>query len=327
LLSAQASLRDTRDKVVANTALSYIELDTDRRELEALDQQHSDGERLVEIERERNTAGLSSAMDVTQAELMNAQLELRRLHIQDHMSLLRLRLANLTGLTEDAITPEPASIPGPPALPAVTDMNAILNAHNGALAASEADAQSKQNLAVGDSRKQWWPQIAFGVQYSRYAKFNNYAEYYLRFQHNNFDVGVDVKLPIFDAEARDRANGSAADAVHAREQASLFRLQLGEQTRELSGSLAELRVQQKIAGLQSDYAQENLDAVMTQIQNGPGNPNANPLTPRDEQKARIEERRRYVDKLDADFQLMQAEIQLQRSLGTVEDWAMQASHP
>jgi outer membrane protein TolC len=327
LLSAQASLRDTRDKVVANTALSYIELDTDRRELEALDQQHSDGERLIEIERERNTAGLSSAMDVTQAELMNAQLELRRLHIQDHMSLLRLRLANLTGLAEDAITPEPASIPGPPAPPAITDMNAILNAHNGALAASEADAQSKQNLAVGDSRKQWWPQIAFGVQYSRYAKFNNYAEYYLRFQHNNFDVGVDVKLPIFDAEARDRANASAADAVHAREQANLSRLQIGEQTRELSGGLAELRVQQKIAGLQSDYAQENLDAVMTQIQNGPGNPNANPLTPRDEQKARIEERRRYVDKLDADFQLMQAQIQLQRSLGTIEQWAMQASHP
>ncbi len=327
LLSAQATLRDTRDKVVANTAMSYIELDTDRRELEALDQQHSDGERLVEIERERNTAGLSSAMDVTQAELMNAQLELRRLHIQDHMSLLRLRLANLTGLTEDAINPEPASIPGPPALPAVTDMSAILNAHNSALAASEADVQSKQNLAVGDSRKEWWPQIGFGVQYSRYAKFNNYAQYYLRFQHNNFDVGVDVKLPIFDAEATDRAHASAADAVHAREQASLFRLQLGEQTRELSGSLAELRVQQKIAGLQSDYAQENLDAVMTQIQSGPGNPNANPLTPRDEQRARIEERRRYVDKLDADFQLMQAEIQLQRSLGTVEDWAMQASHP
>jgi outer membrane protein TolC len=327
LLSAQASLRDTRDRVVAVTALSYIELDTDLRELEALDQQHSDGERLVEIERDRNTAGLSSAMDVTQAELMNAQLELRRLHIQDHMSLLRLRLANLTGLTEDAITPEPASIPGSPALPAATDMNAIMNAHNGALAASEADVQSKQNLAVGDSRKEWWPQVGFGVQYSRYAKFNNYAQYYLRFQHNNFDVGVDVKLPIFDAEARDRAHASAADAVHAREQASLFRLQLGEQTRELSGNLAELRAQQKVARLQSDYAQENLDAVMTQIQNGPGNPNANPLTPRDEQKARIEERRRYVDKLDADFQLMQAEIQLQRSLGTVEEWAMQATHP
>ena len=101
LTAAQASMRDTREKVVADAALAYIELDTDRRELEAMDQQYSFGERLVEIERERNAAGLSSAMDVTQAELTNAQLELRRLHIQDHISVLRLRLANLTGLTED----------------------------------------------------------------------------------------------------------------------------------------------------------------------------------------------------------------------------------
>lgn len=327
LAAARAALRNTREKVVADTALNYIELDTDKRELEALDQQHSFGERLVEIERDRNASGLSSAMDVTQAELTNAQLELRRLHIQDHMSLLRLRLANLTGLTEDSIAPEPASIPAPPTAPTTETLNATLSTHSPAIASSEADAQSKQFIAVSDKGKIWRPEVAFGIQYSRYAKFNNYAEYYLRFQHNNFDVGINLVLPIFDAQARDRARGSAADAVHAREQANVFRLQLAEQTRELSGGLAELRVQQKIARLQSDYAQENVDAVMTQLQNGTGNPNAIPLTPRDEQKARIEERRRYVDKLDADFQLMQAEIQLQRSLGTVEEWAMQAVHP
>jgi outer membrane protein TolC len=327
LAAARAALRDRREKVVADTALNYIELDTDKRELEALDQQHSFGERLVEIERERNASGLSSAMDVTQAELTNAQLELRRLHIQDHMSLLRLRLANLTGLTEDSIAPEPASIPAPPTAPTTETLNATLSTHSPAIASSEADAQSKQFIAVSDRGKIWRPEVAFGIQYSRYAKFNNYAEYYLRFQHNNFDVGINLVLPIFDAQARDRARGSAADAVHAREQANVFRLQLAEQTRELSGGLAELRIQQKIARLQSDYAQENVDAVMTQLQNGTGNPNATPLTPRDEQKARIEERRRYVDKLDADFQLMQAEIQLQRSLGTVEEWAVQAVHP
>jgi outer membrane protein TolC len=327
LAAARAALRNTREKVVADTALNYIELDTDKRELEALDQQHSFGERLVEIERDRNASGLSSAMDVTQAELTNAQLELRRLHIQDHMSLLRLRLANLTGLTEDSIAPEPASIPAPPTAPTTETLNATLSTHSPAIASSEADAQSKQFIAVSDRGKIWRPEVAFGIQYSRYAKFNNYAEYYLRFQHNNFDVGINLVLPIFDAQARDRARGSAADAVHAREQANVFRLQLAEQTRELSGGLAELRVQQKIARLQSDYAQENVDAVMTQLQNGTGNPNATPLTPRDEEKARIEERRRYVDKLDADFQLMQAEIQLQRSLGTVEEWAVQAVHP
>jgi outer membrane protein TolC len=327
LTAARASLRDTREKVVADTALAYIELDTDRRELEALDQQHTFGERLVEIERERNASGLSSAMDITQAELTNAQLELRRLHIQDHMSLLRLRLANLTGLTENSIASESASIPAAPVAPTADTLNATLSTHSAAIASSEADAQSKHYIALGDKGKIWRPEIAFGIQYSRYAKFNNYELYYLRFQHNNFDVGINLVLPIFDAQARDRARGSAADAVHAREQADLFRLQLGEQTRELSGSLAELRAQQKIARLQSDFAQENVDAVVTQIQNGSGNPNISPSTPRDEQKVRIEERRRYVDKLDADFQLMQAEIQLQRSLGTVEEWAVQAAHP
>lgn len=327
LVAANASLRDTRQKVVADTALAYIELDTDRRELEALDQQHSFGERLIEIERQRNTAGLSSAMDVTQAELTNAQLELHRLHIQDRMSLLRLRLANLTGLTEDSVTPESSSIPVGPVPPAANTLNATLTTRSGAIASSEADAQSKHYIAIADKVRIFHPEISFGIQYSRYAKFNNYEEYYLRFQHNNFDVGINMTIPIFDAQGRAHARGSAADAVHAREQADLFRLQLGEQTRELSGSLAELRAQQKIARLQSDYAQENVNAVVTQLQNGSGNANATPLTPRDEQKARIEERRRYVDKLDADFQLMQAEIQLQRSLGTIEDWAMQAPHP
>jgi outer membrane protein TolC len=326
LKAAQASLRDTREKVVAQTALTYIELDTDERELEALDQQHSFGEQLVEIERQRNAAGVSSAMDVTQAELTNAQLELRRLHLQDHMALLRLRLANLTGLGEDTMKTESASIPGMPAAPQAETLNATLG-RSAAVASSEADARSKQYVARGDSRKLWRPEIAFGIQYSRYAKFNNYAQYYLRFQHNNFDVGVNMSLPFFDPQARDRARASAADAVHAREQASLFRIQLTEQTRELSGSLAELHAQQKIAQLQSDYAQENVDAVETQLQNGSGSPNSSPLTPRDEQKARIEERRRFVDKLDADFQLMQAEVQLQRTLGTVEEWAMQAPHP
>jgi outer membrane protein TolC len=322
---ARASLKDTRDKVVAQAALAYIELDSSQRALAALDQQHEFGQRLVDIEQQRNTAGLSSAMEVTQAELTNAQLELRRLHLQDHISLLRLRLADLTGLNEDAVTPESATIPGIPAPPA-TNALANLSAQTPAMSAADAEAKSKQFVADADTHKRLRPEIAFGIQYSRYAKFNNYAEYYLRFQHNNFDVGINMTFPIYDPLIKAKARGSAADAVHAREQADLARLQFAEHTRELSGGLDELRAQQKVARLQSEYAQENVDAVLTQLQNGSGNQNATPLSPRDEQKARIEERRRYVDKLDSDFQLMQAQIQLERTLGRVEDWAMQAPH-
>jgi outer membrane protein TolC len=325
LEGARASLKDARDKVVAQAALVYIELDISQHQLAALDQQHEFGQRLVDIEQQRNTAGLSSAMEVTQAELTNAQLELRRLHLQDHISLLRLRLADLTGMNEDAITPESASIPGMPEPPATNTLSS-LSAQTPAISAADADAKSKQFVAQADSHRRLRPEIAFGIQYSRYAKFNNYAQYYLRFQHNNFDVGINMTLPLYDPLVKAKARGSAADAVHAREQADLYRMQLAEQTRELSGGIDELRAQQKIARLQSEYAQENVDAVLIQLQNGSGNQNATPLSPRDEQKARIEERRRYVDKLDSDFQLMQAQIQLERTLGRVEDWAMQAPH-
>ena len=136
---ARASLKDTRDKVVAQAALAYIELDISQRELAALDQQHEFGQRLVDIEQQRNTAGLSSAMEVTQAELTNAQLELRRLHLQDHISLLRLRLADLTGLTEDAVTPESATIPGAPAPPAANAL-ASLSTQTPAITAAEPRA-------------------------------------------------------------------------------------------------------------------------------------------------------------------------------------------
>lgn len=324
LESARAALRDAREKVVADTALQYVELDADTRVLAALDQQHGFGERLVEIERQRSAAGVSSAMDVTQAELTNAQLELRRLHLQDRLAAIRLHLADLTGLPEDGIQPDSASIPAPPTPAAASQLISEINNRNPALAASTADAKSKRWLAAGDQHKILRPEVAFGIQYSRYARFNNYADYYLRFQHNNFDVGVNLSLPLYDAGARDRAKASAADAVHAREQTSLARIQITEQARELSGNLSELRAQQKVASLQSDYAQESVDAVVTQLQSGGGNPTAAALTPRDEQKARVEERRRYVEKLEADLQLVQAQILLQRTRGSLEEWARQA---
>ncbi len=326
VVAARATLKDTREKVVADAAVTYAELATDEQEIAAVDQQHTFGDRLLEIERERNSAGLSSQMDVTQAELINAQLELRRLHIQDHIRVLRLRLAHLTGLAEDALTADRASIPGAP-VPPQGDALATMTGRSDAVHAAQAEAASKRYVALSDKRRNLHPEIAFGIQYSRYAKFNNYAEYYLRFQHNNFDVGINMNLPLYDSSARAKARGSAADAVHAEQQALQVALQLDEQARELTGSLDELRGQQKVAGLQNALAQENVDAVRTQIENGSGNPNVTPLTPRDEQKARIEERRRFLDKLDSDFQLMQAQIQLQRVLGTAEDWAMQAPQP
>jgi len=44
------------------------------------------------------------------------------------------------------------------------------------------------------------------------------------------------------------------------------------------------------------------------------------LTPKDEQNARLQERARYVDLLNAQFDLQQAQVNLMRQTGRLDDW-------
>jgi outer membrane protein TolC len=318
VVAAQNALKDTRQKVIAEAALDYFELDTNQRQFDALEQQHAYTERLVQIEQERLTGGFSSSMDLTRAQLIAAQLELKQIHVRNHAELLKARLANLTGLPAEDIAPEPQTLPQPPDFGPTPSLVSRARNGNYALQAADASALSKQYVASADQRQNLRPQIGFGLQYGRYAKFNNYAQYYLRFQHNNFELGLNATFPIFDAVARAKARASSADAVHAQEQANIYRQQVSEQTLELEKSLEELAAQQKVARLQSDLARESLASVTTQLQTSSSS--GATLTPKDEELAKIEERQRYTEMLDANFQLIQAQLNLLRSVGGIEEW-------
>ena len=86
---------------------------------------------------------------------------------------------------------------------------------NSGVKAAYASAKSKLYTAFGDARQNNRPTFAFGLEYNRYAKFNNYNEYYLRFQHNNFNVGIQITMPLFDATRKAKAKGSSAEAAQA----------------------------------------------------------------------------------------------------------------
>ena len=72
---------------------------------------------------------------------------------------------------------------------------------------------------------------------------------------------------------------------------------------------------------------QQLDVLRVQLQNGTGNPNGPQMTPKDEQNARIDERDKYLAVIDASFQLHQAEIQLLRQTGGLEEWLKSAISP
>jgi outer membrane protein TolC len=321
LRTTQLSLEDALDQVALDTALDYVELDTIERQLTALDEQKGYAERLDLIEQQRVAAGVESRMNATRAELNAAQADLKRLDLEAQAAVLRERLSNLTGLPGESMIPQSETIPGDPMF---TDV--ILRPKSAAVDAGFANADSKHFLATGDQHQDRRPVVSLGINYSRYAQFNNYAEYYLRFQHNNFDAGLEVQLPLFDASKRAKARESAADAARADAQAYLARDQAAEQVVQMSSILKELRAQQRVARLQNKLAREQLESVVTQLQGGPGAPGAPALTPADEMQARIAERQRFVEVLGSGLELTKAELNLLRATGGINDWVNTRPH-
>ena len=120
---------------------------------------------------------------------------------------------------------------------------------------------------------------------------------------------------------KSKARESNADAAHSLAQADLLRDQTEEQALRLQKSIAELQAQAEVAALQRELAQDQLDTVIAQLESGSGQSSSAPMTPREEQSARIEERQRFEDSLDADFELTRARLTLLRTIGSVEDWA------
>jgi outer membrane protein TolC len=319
--AATLSVKDAREQVALDASAEYIELDTVQREIEATQQQQTFAERLVSIEQQRQEAGVDPMSEFLQARLTAAQLKLRLVHLEARTTSLASQLASLTGLPVASIKADPASIPEIPQVRA--DITAVRTA---GLEAAQAEAQSRQYQAHGDQMAtKILPLIAFGAQYNRDSTLlNNYAFYYQHFKADNFSAGFSISIPIFDLNHRAKARESAAEALRSTVEAEQAQRQNDVQIANLTGSIRELDAQAEIASLKQQIAGEQLKSVEVQLQlgNGAGSePGAQPqLSPKAEQEARIDEKQKSVDAIDAGFDLTKARLSLLRALGHMDDW-------
>ncbi|WP_188757780.1 TolC family protein [Edaphobacter acidisoli] len=323
LEAANLSLKDARDAVAEDVALTYVALDRDTQRQTALAQQSGYANRLVDIVQERLDAGQDSQIGLTTARLTAAQIHLAALRADDDTIADEAHLAHLIGLPAKDLTIDSASIP---VIAAPTDQPATtLPATSPAVAAAYANARAKSEIAWGDARYLWRPQITFAAQYSRFASFNNIQDYYLKFQHNNASAGIEITLPIFDAVHRAKARESAADAVLAKHDADAARDQFLEGRQKLQHATSEIAAQAEVAMLDQQLAQQQLDAMLIQLNSGTGDPDKPQVSPKDAELARIAERTKYLAVLDAKFEMRQAEINLMRQTGQLETWLKSAA--
>lgn len=315
LKAANLSLKEAKETSALEAASAYIELETVNRDWSAALEEEAFAARLVKIEEERSEAGVDPLSELLQAQLTAAQLKLKRIHLETRKTTLTKQIALMTGLPVATLTPDAATIPEVPHISGDLEARKTAGVHAAWLA-----AVAKRKSAVGDTMSVFMPQLVFNMEYLRSTKlWNNANDYYSsKLPIQNFASGVSISIPFFDWSRRDKARESKADALKAKAEAEQAQRQTELQVASISASLRELDTVAEIAALKQQIAQEQIKTVQTQLENAVGTQQQ--ITPKAEQLARIDEREKFQESLDAALELSKARLQLLHALGHMEDW-------
>jgi outer membrane protein TolC len=325
--ASTATLKDVREQIEEDTAITYISLDRTQQRQAAMTEEYGYALKLVSIVQDRFDAGMDTGMELKQARRTAVQIRLQQLQLEDEITSLRDHFSQLVGLPVKDIKTIPGCIQATLSLPLTDSTAASVYPDSPSVVAAEADAHAKREQAIGDSRYTWRPQIAFSAQYGRISPFNGASTYYnLNGNYNTAYAAVQVQLPFLDRTHKERARESMADAQHAEHTVEYLRQQQSVTRTNLQHSILELATKAELAKLDQGIAQDQLDAILIQLTATGGRGSAPPMTPKDEQNARIQERQHYLVMLDANFQLRQAEISLLRQTDQLENWIMSVDH-
>jgi outer membrane protein TolC len=305
---------DRRQQAILDTALTYTQLDRLVTALHLLRQQEQESTRAEQITADRVQAGVESSLELTRSRLATARLRMTIAQVEGNIDLLRNALAQLAGVPAGEIETVTESIPQLPEPSQADDLATRAASSNPAvkLAFAHADAQW---LRARSEHKQLLPSVDFVGQYGLFAKYNNYTLYFKQFQTNNGLVGVAIRFNFFNLAQRSRAAAADAEAVQARRQAEDTKNKVSSETRKLQRDVAQLAAAREVARLEYQLARADVDTIQTKVEAGTA-------TLRDEANSRLAEGQKYSAYLDASYQVEQAEMQLLRSTGEFEKWAL-----
>ena len=135
------------------------------------------------------------------------------------------------------------------------------------VAEAENEREARQHILRG-AHLSYFPTIDVVGQYSILSKFNNYNEFYKKFERNNVNVGVQITIPLFAAK-------TSANVALAKSQLDEADLTLGNKRQQVrldvqqkARSVRELDASREVARLDLQLAQESLQQVQAKFDQG-----------------------------------------------------------
>ena len=315
--ASKTQTRDQRSRVIADTALSYIDLNRWESRLPILRAELDVAQNMEYAVAERVKEGVDKGIERTKAELVEAQVQVHLAEAEGAVDILRTRLAQLTGLTKSNIRTVRDSIPVLKQNKDQSDLVTRAVQSNPAVESAEQSAMAKQLRAKGEHRA-LYPSADFSTQYGVInTSLTNYEQFFVphTFQTQNVTFGLVLRFPFFDRSQRARAAAADAEALRTRKEAEQIKNKAALDAVQLLHNVDQLLAARHVADLRYKLAENELDAVHERMEAQVG-------TQRDLQNAAIDAAERTLERINADFELQRAEIELLRMRSELEGWAL-----
>ncbi len=327
LRASGLALKDAREQVAQDAISTYFQLDHAQQAARRHgSRKKSYAARLETIVKTRLDAGQDTPMEYTKARRTTVQIHLQMLQLDDSIATYEEHLGRITGLAGIRIATVPSSIPcrrpprPPPQLPE-------------SFPTPPPSRPPSPPPSRSSSRPSATPATPGGRRSASAPSTPASAPSTTSTSSTTRRSAISKRTPSASAcrspfpcstpaTRPRRAKAWPTPSTPSRRPSSPA-TRSSRAAIKLEHSTAELAAREELASLDRDMAQEQLDVILVQLKATPSN--STPITPKDEANARIQERQRFIDLLDATFQLRDAQLSLLRQTGQLEAWLQSAA--
>ena len=297
----------TRDAVILRTVSSYLELVKVRHSLELMRKERDSAQKILDVTRARAGEGLELPIEVTRAQLTAARIEQRIVQLEGREDVLEIDLRNLLGLAYDQrIEVEREDVPLDGIQP-TSQLIQLAMDNNLEILQAEHERRAQEHRLKGE-KGGYLPTVDLVAQYGLFSRFNNYDEFYNRFERHNVTLGVQARISIFSSRTTSAVRLARTQLTAAELELKNKRADIEIAVRKQVRGIREAESGREVNRLELQLAQDNLRVVQARFEEGR-------VSLRELEQARLEEHNKWMAFLDADFVLQQAQLEILRTTG------------
>jgi outer membrane protein TolC len=314
--SVAFTVQERRDAALEKTAKLYLDASLVRKNLDLVQQQVKSLEAVRGTVDARVEEGRLLAIEARRAEVNSRKAKQRTALLGTELAQIQRSLAFVLGYAaEDEVETQAVNGLASEVPSDSTEAIRLALDNSRELKRLQSDIQSK-NLEFQANRSSWYPQVDLVAQYGLFAKFNNFDQYFNRFQRNNMLLGMSFKFPVVPGTA------SSAQAATALNEVNRLRLRVANtrnrielDTRKLLDDLKLQRENLDLAKLDLEVSRDQVSIVLALIEEGKA-------AQRQLEEARFLEAEKWMTYYEASHAVERAKVSVLAAIGQLEKLAV-----